>query len=228
MGWEWKMKRFVLGMGLLGLMVPGVASAALSLQMGPQVGSNSPANNDATLLPIVNAGQNFIDLIFHETGTPQPEGLFTYDIAVNLVRPAGQTGGISLNTAAPNSNGAGAIAQAPNPVFNTGSAPSMQITESSPTRLVFNVTSGGDLNDIDDGESAARIFYTVADGVNPGVYRLQFDAENSVFGSGDPTLPLSIDVALTDQGVLQIVPEPGTLSLLGVAGLLALRRRRTA
>jgi hypothetical protein len=226
MGWEWKMKRFVLGMGLLGLMVPGVASAALSLQMGPQNGSASPANNDASLLPLVDNGLKFIDLIFHETGGVNPEGLFTYDIGLNLVRPGGS--GVSLITVPTGGNGAGAVALAPNPVFNTGSAPSFQISESSPTRLVFNVTSGGDLNDIDEGESAARVFYNVDPGAAPGVYRLQFDPDYTVFGSGDPNLPLSIDVALTDQGVLQVVPEPGTLSLLGIAGLLALRRRRTA
>ena len=223
MGWEWKMKRFVLGMGLLGLMVPGVASAALSLQVGPQAGTDAV---DERIVPLIDAGEKFIDLIFHETGGVNPEGLFTYDLALNLVRGAGN--GIAFKTAGVGTNGAGVVALAPNPVFNTGSAPSFQITESSPTRLVFNVTSGGDLNDIDEGESAARIFYTVAPDATPGMFRLQFDPDNTVFGSGDPNLPLSIDVALTDQGVLQVIPEPGTLSLLGVAGLLALRRRRTA
>jgi hypothetical protein len=221
MGWEWKMKRFVLGMGLLGLMVPGVASAALSLQVGPQ---NGPDAVDERIVPLIDAGEKFIDLIFHETGGVNPEGLFTYDLAMNLVGP----NGIAFKTAGVGTNGAGVVALAPNPVFNTGNAPSFQITESTPTRLVFNVTSGGDLNDIDEGESAARIFYTVAPGAASGIYKLNFDPDNTVFGSGDPNLPLSIDVALTDSGVLQVIPEPGTLSLLGVAGLLALRRRRTA
>src|SRR5215217_6140515 len=95
MGWEWKMKRFVLGMGLLGLMVPGVASAALSLQIGPQ---NGPDAIDARHTLPVDAGQKFIDLIFHETGGVNPEGLFTYDILVNLVRPGGATSGVNLVT----------------------------------------------------------------------------------------------------------------------------------
>ena len=44
------MKRFVLGMGLLGLMVPSVASAALQLQIGPRNGTDRP-NVDATHPP---------------------------------------------------------------------------------------------------------------------------------------------------------------------------------
>ena len=212
------MKRFVLGMGLLGLMVPSVASAALQLQIGPGNGASAV---DARHPDPVPFGQNFLDLIFHETGGVNREGLFTYDVALDL--PAGN--GVSFV------NGAGStpVQIGPNPaIAMTPNPASITVLENTPSRLVFNITSGNDLTDIDEGESAARIFYTVAPDAAVGLRRITFDALNSVYGSGDPELPLSIEVDMSDVGLIEVVPEPGALSLLGIAGLLALRRRRTA
>jgi hypothetical protein len=174
------------------------------------------------VFPPASFGLNFFDLIFHETGPVQREGLFAYDIALDFVRPAGANSGVSFV------NGPGttpveipanpAIAMTPNPA-------SLTILESTPTRLVFNITSGNDLTDIDEGESAARVFFTLAPDMTPGLYRMRFDPANTIFGSGDPELPLLIEVALTDEGIFGI-PEPSGLTMVGAAGVLALRRRR--
>jgi hypothetical protein len=49
----------------------------------------------------------------------------------------------------------------------------------------------------------------------------------TLFVSGDTGEPIPVDVT-TDIGTITITPEPASLSLLGIAGLLALRRRRAA
>jgi hypothetical protein len=99
-------------------------------------------------------------------------------------------------------------------------------------KLTVNVSSNNDLADITNGKRAARINYTIVDPtpfmVPGGVSAILFDQDASVFGSASETFPfLQIPVDLTDAGVIG-TPEPTSLSLLGLAGLLALRRRRAA
>ena len=84
------MKGFALSVGGVLVLLPAVASAAaLSIQIGPGVGPNSP---DVIAFPPPPGGEQFLDLVFHETGTPENEGLFAYDLLllaegpINLVR----------------------------------------------------------------------------------------------------------------------------------------------
>ena len=62
------MNRFHLHVACLLCLAPGVASAALSLQIGP---NNGRDNVDIDVPPF---GERFFDLIFHETGPVQREG----------------------------------------------------------------------------------------------------------------------------------------------------------
>ena len=220
------MKRYMslLASAIVVAIVPGVARGALSLQIGSANGTTP----DTVLFP--NQGLQFFDLIFHETGGVNPEGLFTYDIGVDLTRAPGANSGINLVTyplgtlpAVQNADFLG-----PNNVFNTGVPPSVTILESTPTRLLFNVTSGGDLNDIDEGETAARIAFTAAPDSPFGSYTVALDPNTTVFGSGNPDLPLEIIVDKSDTGGIFYVPEPSGAALVGTCGLLALRRRRRA
>ena len=195
------------------------ARAALQLQIGPRNGTGRE-NRDAWLQP-ADVTQ-FFDLVFHETGPVQREGLFTYDIALNLDR------GNNVATSFVSGPGTTPVQLGPNPaIAMTPNPASITVLESTPTRLVFNVTSGNDLTDIDEGETAARIFYTAVGNPTPGISRITFDVANTVFGSGDPELPLSIEVALTDEGSIDYIPEPSGLVLAsGAAAALVLWRRR--
>jgi hypothetical protein len=57
------MTRLMLALACVVAMAPGVASAALSITMGPDI-------------DVCAEGEQFFDLVFNETGTPVNEGLF--------------------------------------------------------------------------------------------------------------------------------------------------------
>ena len=193
--------RFVAALAALALMTPGLAPAALSLG-----GQN-------VFDPATRTG--YVDLVFNETGAPDNEGLFAYDIAASLRRPNGVTGGVNLT----------GIERPPeNFVLDVPSGSTFSVAESTANNVLANVSSNNDLADIITGKKAARIRYTVAPNTPFGFYTLVLDPNNTVFGSGDPNRELQIIVDLRDTDIL--IPEPSGLALLGAAGLLALRRRR--
>ena len=83
------------------------------------------------------------------------------------------------------------------------------------------------MSNIDEGETAGRIFYTYHRNGRPFDYHIVPDAAYTVFGSGDPELGISIDMSFPDVGRIFYPPEPSSLSLLAIAGLLGLRWRLT-
>ena len=210
------MKRFAVGsLCVLAVVAsPRLASASLSLQIGPE---GNPALVDEVVLP--NSGQHFFDLIFNETPPAENEGLFAYDLNLKVNRQAGSTGGMRLTGADRPPSG---FVLSDDPSKSTFS-----VATNTPDELLINISSNNDLFDVTSGQKAARIFYTIDPGSAADSYTVAFDTNNTVFGSGDPNRPdPAIPVALTDVGRAVFVPEPGSLAVLGLAGLLALKRRR--
>ena len=219
-----KMKRFVLGMGCLAglVLAPSIASAALQLDIGPKHGATpSMATSDSPGLP----GRQALDLIFTETDPVEAnEGLFAYDLLITV--PSAARDLVALNGL-----------DATSPGFVLGADPTkytFTIAESDANHILANIASTNDLFPINTGQTAGRVFYTltpaglVATATNPQAL-LALDPGSTVFGSGDPNrTEVEILVDKSDMGVVGVVPEPTSLSLLGLAGLLALRRRRTA
>src|SRR5436190_1292324 len=124
------MKCFITGsaIALVAVVAPSVSRAALSLDI------LLPNDFGFPCIP----GVYPVDLVFHETGTPEDERLAAYDIGLRIVSPAGG-GGINFVT------GPGAVALGPNPVFNTEPPPNVIVVESTPTQLLFDVNAGGRL-----------------------------------------------------------------------------------
>ena len=205
------MKRFVLGLGCVLAMVPGVASAALSVATVPDI--VVPAN-------AIPTGEQFFDLVFNETGTPANEGLFAYDLYLKRDKP-----GINLIRAEKPDNwvftSPGASFQEAGPEFSN-----------KPGLIVVNAI--GDLlganQDIQNGTKAARVFYTIDPSAFaspfPVAYHVRLDPAGTLFVSGDTGEAIPVDIS--DPGTVATVPEPTALSFAGVACILALRRRRRA
>jgi len=198
------MKRFAFGLACVLSMAPGVASAALSLTIGPDIN-------------VCAEGEQFIDLVFNETGTPVNEGLFAYDLYITRDKP-----GINLLRAEKPDNwvftSPGATFQEAGPEFSH-----------KPGLIIVNAI--GDLlggnQDIVNGTKAARVYYTIDPNAAPGVFHINLDPAGTLFVSGDTGEAIPVDIS--DPGsTVMFCPEPAGLSFAGVACLLALRRRRRA
>lgn len=208
--------RLVMAVALLAVW-PCASRGALSLRIGANAG-------DAVDGFFLTApGPHSLDLTFVETGPPEDEGLFSYDLSVRLVRPPGVTGGVRLVT------GPDVFSTAsPDFVFRPGDAPAVQVLEGDADHVRLSVTSGtdppGGLADVHTGDTAGRLFFLVDAGAPSGPYRVVFESD-TLFYSADPGRPLEVPVDLSDAGVIQ-VPEPAGCALLAAAAALVLSRRR--
>jgi len=201
------MKRYVLALGCVLGAAPVVASAALSISIGPDILVTPRA---------IPTGEQFVDLVFNEVGTSANEGLFAYDLYVRRDKP-----GINLVRVEKPDNwvftSPGASFQEAGPEFSD-----------KPGLIVVNAI--GDLlganQDIQNGTKAARVFYTIDPNAAGGVYHISLDPGGTLFVSGDTGEAIPVDIS--DPGTVIIGPEPAGLSLAGVACALALLRRRRA
>lgn len=209
------MKRTVLGLGIASVLafMPVAASAAVKLNIEDKV------------LDPTTAGMQFVDLIFEATGaneTTVNEQLAFYDLGVRLVKVRGGNGGgvqfVTPFVGKPTDNF----------VFPDNAAIDIVQDETTSTFAFANVDANSASNfDITTGKKAARLFFQV-DPATPAdaVYEFRFDRDYTTISAGAGDDP-NIVTDLSDAGVITF-PEPGSLSVLAIGGLLALRRRRTA
>jgi MYXO-CTERM domain-containing protein len=194
---------------------PRFASAALSLNLVPQ---------DAM---VCDYERHAFDVVFagdRVEGAPANEGLFAYDLVLTI--PQAMQGKFKLAGAERPDN---FVLDVPSgAVFSVPNDP--QLTNNN--RITINVSSNNDLADITNGKKAARVFFQLdpSTPIGPSLEPftvLFFDQDATVFGSASEAFPfLQIPVGLSDSGSIFICPEPGALTLLGLAAALCLRRRR--
>lgn len=226
MGWEWKMNRVaVMSMGCVLAMVPSFASAAVKVNIGDRT-----ALGGNPVIPGVLTGSTLtVPVVF--TGTDaENELLGGYDLLFILERVGGASGASFKDPFAtrPTSNFVfGNVTGVVDfGIANANPAP-------SPTSFLLNVLDNSSVNTVDvpqtgPGLNAADLVLNI-DGLAGGTYRIRLDPVISSLSTSDPNRadPV-ITTDFTDVGTIEIVPEPTSLSLLAIGGLLALRRRRTA
>ena len=200
-------RTFVCCAGAL-FLTPGLARAELALTAVQPF----PPMSDRPYFDLVFAGDTA------GADFPADEGLLVYDLSV--VVPPGSRDKITLDGA-----------ERPDHfVLDVPGGATFSVAVNQPDRLLINVSgnTGTDLADINNGDKAARIFYRLdpaAQCTGLGLTVFDFDADATVFGSGDVNYPaLQIPVSLSDSAVI-FCPEPAAAAPLAAAALLALRRR---
>lgn len=206
MGRELKMKRVLLGVGCAVALLPGIASA-VTLRV-----PNIELRPGMTNVPV--------EAVFDDAAAGN-ERLFAYTIGLRLVPVVPAVPG-AVTFSAP---WVTATETAP-PVFPGATPPTVQ--SSDPAHVSASKDIPGEA-DIGNGQGLVRVYLNAGALAVPGTtYTLSFDPAEASFASTDPN-NIEIPVTLSNGTITVVpIPEPAALSLLGVAGLLALRRRRTA
>ena len=134
------MKRFAPVLGCLLALLPGVASGALSIGIGPDLSFCFPPGEE-----------HYVDLVFNETAPTANEGLFAYDLYIRRDNP----GLILLRAEKPDNW----VFTAPNASFQQADVPG----NNPPSGIVVNAIGDllGATQDIVSGTKAARVFFTL-------------------------------------------------------------------
>jgi PEP-CTERM motif-containing protein len=207
----------VLGIGCVLALAPSVASAALRIVLPNKQGAEG-------LLP----GQNSYDIFVDPTDN-ENESLYTYNLPVLLTKNGSGTltgaGFATPYVRNPKDN--------PSPygadfVFDPAQTDLVVSDNPAPTpgALSFAMINNGNLPDVTGRKKLGTIVLNVDPTALGSVYTLRLNSSKVEFGNGLTGDAITADS--TGIATLEVVPEPASLSLLAIGGLLALRRRRTA
>ena len=211
----------VISFGMVLAVLPSLASAKLQLR-GEKV------------QPLPGVPGTYTMAIFAEPTDGENEQLGVYDIGFRLVPVnASPTGGVGFAPPYANRPNENFVFGANDPARYTYNVPTSVSPPPGPTQFLLNVEStGAGPVDVVSAVKVAEVVFQVAAGTLPSTYRVEFNPNLVAFGSLDPArLDPTIETTFStapDSGLIEIVPEPTSLSLLALGGLLALRRRRVA
>jgi hypothetical protein len=107
----------------------------------------------------------------------------------------------------------------------TAADPPFDPTSGSDRKLVFLSAAPGtastNLDAVRNG--FGKVMVSIPQGAQPGIYTMRIDNDFLSLGGATGTID-----AIGGTGTFTVVPEPASLGLVAIGGLLALRRRRTA
>jgi len=210
--------------------LPVASQAAITFRVVPGPTPIIPSSVDQ---------QGYVDVVVDASGTSQTESIDGYTATLTVVNPT-SGGHITLLTPFAKRTDASDIAL--NPDVET---PQLRQIQSAAGRTIAKLTNGGltvngsqiNLGDspevLGTGGGVMRVPFTVTNASPGDVYQFNLDPAR------DKTNLLSLtstnadgNLALPNDGVtnssITVVPEPASLGLLALGGLLTIRRRRAA
>lgn len=217
------MRNILLGAASALALAPGVASAALTLNL-PSVNITEVPTTTQTLQ---------VEAFFTETPPVVDERLAGFAVRVEVI--GGTANGVHIQTAKPSRL---QLTPTDHPYVLNGGTTNADTGEPAPARpeipanddaytvnsiTLAGLTDSGKEQNIDDNEGVVR-FAVIIEAGTVGAFPMNFDTLVTSFADADGA---PIPVALAN-GLITITPEPASLGLLALGGLLGLRRRRNA
>lgn len=225
------MRNILLGAASALALAPGVASAALTLNV-PSATSDVPGATK--VIPM--------EIFFSETAPVVNEQLAGFTLRLEIV--GGSSTGVHM--ASPTSTTANPTAIQLTPTehpyvlsnstldSNTGepTAPARPSIPANPdaytpnSLTVSGLTDPGLEQNVDDNEGLLKFYIAIEPTAAPGTYAIMLDPLVTAFSDANAA---DIPVGFTPlAATIVVTPEPASLGLLALGGLLGLRRRRTA
>jgi hypothetical protein len=209
------MRNIFLGIVSACVLAPSIASAALTLRIDDGSADGTPT------IDLRPGESGFIEVFAEETAPVETEVLLAYSVGLNL--PAGS--GVTFDPT-PRTGAAVSRTQRHTFIFDPTNNASYTDTGSSASAIRLLIDADAP-EDVANGDGFLRVPIQISGTAVPGQYALTFQ----LTGGGATELSDDIGGAIPFTPVnamVNVIPEPAALGLLGFAGLLALRRRRLA
>lgn len=211
----------VISFGMVLAVLPSLAEARIVLR------------GEEVEVPALVPGTYTMD-IFADPSDDEDEQLGAYDLALRLLPVnASPVGGARFVTPFAVRPADGFVFGTPETTNYTYNVPPNGPPAAGPNQFLLNVESTGfGPANVAGRVKIAEIVFEVQAGTLPSQYRVEINEGITNFGSLDPNrLDPTVEYTVVTgdgSGLINIVPEPASLSLLALGGLLALRRRRVA